>query len=186
MSSIYEFVKEARDNYRSETIDITDGLEFSQYETLRIIELYHNSKFTTGSKDTLGREKPFYNICKFRVNVAVRATDLDTKDVTIQADSAGHYAQSFLLTLKNRNWMKMTRGRPVLEQDGPHAREVWRRAHQEDRTPERASAARHALARCHHRHRRHSERSEDRTPLLHPCGTQGHGGHVGDPFRGGA
>jgi hypothetical protein len=32
MTTIYEFVKEARDNYRSETIDITDGLEFQKMD----------------------------------------------------------------------------------------------------------------------------------------------------------
>jgi hypothetical protein len=81
---------------------------FSQPETLRTIELYHNSRVTTGNKDTLKREKPFYNICKFRVNVAMCATDIDTKDVTIEAEGAGPYGQSFVLSLKNRKWMKQS------------------------------------------------------------------------------
>jgi hypothetical protein len=51
MGSIYEFVKEQRDRCRSETVSITDGYEFSQYETLRTIELYRNSRSTTGSTD---------------------------------------------------------------------------------------------------------------------------------------
>ena len=38
--SIYDFVAEQHDNYRSETVEITDGYEFSQYGTLRTIELY--------------------------------------------------------------------------------------------------------------------------------------------------
>jgi hypothetical protein len=76
-------------------IEVVPGYEFSQYETLRTIELYHGSKFKTGSKDSLKREKPFYNICKFRVNVAVRAIDLDTKDVLIEADDMGAYGLSF-------------------------------------------------------------------------------------------
>jgi hypothetical protein len=108
MSSIYEFVKEQRENYRSQSIEITEGYEYSQYQTLRTIELYHNSKFETGNKDTLKREKPFYNITKFRVNVATRATDLDTKNVKIVSDKAGAYVESFLLSLKNRNWMKQS------------------------------------------------------------------------------
>jgi hypothetical protein len=106
MNSIYEFVKQARDDYYSKVIEEVPGYEFSQYETLRTIELYHGSKFKIGSKDSVKREKPFYNICKFRVNVAVRATDLDTKDVLIEADDVGAYAQSFILNLKNRKWMK--------------------------------------------------------------------------------
>jgi hypothetical protein len=106
--TIYEFVKEQREKYRTDTIEITQGYDYNQYQTLRTVELYHNSRFETGNKDALGREKPFYNICKFRVNVATRATDMDTKNVKIMSESAGAYAQSFLLTLKNRNWMKRT------------------------------------------------------------------------------
>lgn len=110
MLSIYEFVRTQRDDYRSQTIAIADGYEFSQYETLRTIELYHNSRFLTSNKDTLGREKPFYNISKFRVNVATRATDIDTKDVQIESERIGQkaYAASFILNLKNRNWMKQS------------------------------------------------------------------------------
>jgi hypothetical protein len=108
MSSIYEFVKEQRENYRSRTIEITEGYDFSQYQTLRTIELYHNSKFETGNKDSLLREKPFYNICKFRVNVATRATDLDTKNVKVKSEKLGADDAAFLLNLKNRNWMKQS------------------------------------------------------------------------------
>ena len=39
MSSIFEFVKKQRDSYRSDTTTIAEGYEFSQYETLRTIEL---------------------------------------------------------------------------------------------------------------------------------------------------
>jgi hypothetical protein len=73
VSSIHEFVREQRDSYRSQSVEITLGYEYNQYETLRTIELYHNSRFTTGPKDSLLREKPFYNITKFRVNVVPAA-----------------------------------------------------------------------------------------------------------------
>ena len=56
MDSIYEYVKNARDEYFSRTIEVVSGYEFSQYETLRTIKLYHNSKFTSGNKDSLKRE----------------------------------------------------------------------------------------------------------------------------------
>jgi hypothetical protein len=78
MDSIYEFVKSARDEYCSGTIEVIPGYEFSRHVTLCTIELYYNSKFISGSKDGLRRKKRFYNICKFRMNVAIRATDLDT------------------------------------------------------------------------------------------------------------
>jgi hypothetical protein len=106
--SIYEFVRQARDDYYSQRIEVVPGYEFSQYETLRTIELYDNSQFLSGNKDSLGREKGFFNITKFRRNVATRATDLDTKDVHPESTRATQkgYIQSFVLSLKNRNWMK--------------------------------------------------------------------------------
>jgi hypothetical protein len=99
MSSIYDFVKKQRNSYRSDTITIADGYEFAQYDTLRTIELYHNSRFTTGSTASLGHDKSFFNFCKFRANVAVRATDLDTKDVQIESERIGPkgFAASFIL-----------------------------------------------------------------------------------------
>jgi hypothetical protein len=94
MASIYEFVRDQRTSYHSDEIQIVDGYEHSQYRTLRTIELYHNSRFETGNKDALKREKPFYNITKFRVNVATRATDLDTKNVKVTSESVGAYGSS--------------------------------------------------------------------------------------------
>jgi hypothetical protein len=110
VKSIYKFVAAQRDSYRSDTIEITEGYDFSQYETLRTIELYDNDRFLTGPKDSLDREKPFFNIVSFRKNVATRATDLDTKDVQIQSDriTKTSYAETFLLNLKSRNWMKLS------------------------------------------------------------------------------
>ena len=89
METIFDFVKEQRTQYRAYTIEIANGYDYSQYQTLRTIELYHNSKFLTGSQDSLKREKPFYNIYKFRVNVAVRATDIDTNDIQVSSEARG-------------------------------------------------------------------------------------------------
>ena len=49
MSSIFEFVKNQRDRHRTDTVEITDGYEFSQYETLRTIELHYNSRCLPGN-----------------------------------------------------------------------------------------------------------------------------------------
>jgi hypothetical protein len=55
VKSTYKFVAAQRDSYRSDTIEITEGYEFSQYETLLTIELYDNDRFLTGNKDDLYR-----------------------------------------------------------------------------------------------------------------------------------
>jgi hypothetical protein len=57
MDIIFDFVKKQRTQYRAYTIEIADGYEYSQYQTLRTVELYHNSKFTTGNLASLKREQ---------------------------------------------------------------------------------------------------------------------------------
>jgi hypothetical protein len=98
VKSIYKFVAAQRDSYRSDKITVTEGYNFSQYETLRTIELYDNDRFVTGNIDGLDRQKPLFNIVSFRKNVAIRATDLDTKDVKIESErtTKTSYAESFL------------------------------------------------------------------------------------------
>ena len=59
MTSKHEFVRQQRDDYRSQTITVADGYDFSQYEMLRTIELYHNSRFLSGNKDSLAAKSHF-------------------------------------------------------------------------------------------------------------------------------
>lgn len=95
-------------NWEKSTIQVTDGLEFNQYQTLRRIEFYTSSRYLTGlnNRDSRGRLKPFYNITNYRVNIATRATDIDTKDIQIIADSPKFFPTSFILQKEVYNWMK--------------------------------------------------------------------------------
>lgn len=88
------------------SVDIADGLVFSQYETLRKVEFYSNSKYILGERDALGRKKPFYNVVNDKVNVAVRATDIDTKDIEITADEPNGIVPAFLFKKELQRWYK--------------------------------------------------------------------------------
>ncbi|MDQ3817848.1 MAG: hypothetical protein M3362_09170, partial [Acidobacteriota bacterium] len=94
--NIFSFVRDQRQNYQTKKVKITNGYDYNQADTLNLIELYYNSQFATGNLDSNGREKPFYNINKFRVNVATRATDLDVKDIKIESETSDDYVRSFL------------------------------------------------------------------------------------------
>jgi len=104
--NIFSFVRDQRQNYKTKKVKITNGYDYNQADTLNLIELYYNSQFSTGNLDSNKREKPFYNIVKFRVNVATRATDLDVKDIKIESETSDDYVRSFLLTKENQVWMK--------------------------------------------------------------------------------
>lgn len=51
--------------------------EFSQRETIALIDLYYNSQFRSGKYDSEGRQKIFLNVGKFRTDVAEMQIDID-------------------------------------------------------------------------------------------------------------
>lgn len=103
---IEKFIKTKIDSWKQNEITLIDGLDFNFYENIRKIEFFTNSKYMSGQKDRRGKLKPFYNIINFRVNIATRATDLDTKDIQIVSDEPQYNGLSFLLQKEVSNWMK--------------------------------------------------------------------------------
>ena len=107
MLTISQELEKIKNNY-DKTIDLVDGLPFSQKKQIRTIEYYNNSKYLNGQKDELGREKPFFNILNAICDVENTAKDIDTKDIQITSDDANHYLESWLLSKDIYVWMKET------------------------------------------------------------------------------
>lgn len=82
------------------------GYYFSQAETLSLIDLYYNSKFTNGSKDTEGQRKLFLNICAFRADVASKMIDLDTKDFVFIPDESSSKWTAWFIAKEFRDWAR--------------------------------------------------------------------------------
>ena len=95
-------------SYYNDTVSIVDGLNYSQFDTIKQIEYYVNSKYLSGNKDALGREKPFFNIINAKVNTSITATDVDTKDINVYAENPGAFDKSFLIQREVNEWMKET------------------------------------------------------------------------------
>lgn len=102
---IKEELELIKTNY-DKTIDLVDGLPFSQKNQIRTIEFYNNSKYLNGQLDELGREKPFMQILNAICDVENTAKDLDTKDINITSDDSNHYLESWLLSKDIQVWMK--------------------------------------------------------------------------------
>ena len=102
---IQEELNLIKTNY-DKTIDLVDGLPFSQKKQIRTIEYYTNSKYLNGQKDELGREKPFMQILNAICDVENTAKDLDTKDIKVDSDDGNHYMESFMLSKDIQVWMK--------------------------------------------------------------------------------
>ncbi len=87
-------------------IQLLDGLNFSQKDTVRMIEFYSNSKYLNGQKDELGRDKPFKQITNAVVDTENAAKDIDTKDITITSDDPNHFTEAMLMSKDIYEWMK--------------------------------------------------------------------------------
>lgn len=108
MKTIFSEVLEVKDNYERGTIERIEGLVFSQYYTIKMIEFYSNSRYLDGQKDELGREKPFFNIVNANVDVSIAATDVDLKDIILEAADSASQEKSFILNKLAQGWMRET------------------------------------------------------------------------------
>ena len=84
----------------------TSGYEFSQWQTLNLIELYYNSKFESGLLDSEGQRKTFFNIVKFRSDVASKQIDIDVKDFVFVPDEGASVWPAYFLGHRFRKWAK--------------------------------------------------------------------------------
>ena len=107
--SIHSLVRQAEQNYIYGTAKLGEYVDWSMYKTIETIFAYLNSKHTSGSTDSLGREKPFFNIVTAAVNIWYRATDIDKKDINVRANDAKTMLASFLATIILHDWMKRAR-----------------------------------------------------------------------------
>ena len=87
---------------------ISKYVKFSMRETLNTIDAYLNSKHTSGETDSMGREKPFFNIVTSAANIWYRATDIDRKNIKLRATKKTHYTLAFLMSILLQEWMKKT------------------------------------------------------------------------------
>lgn len=106
MQSITSLVKERENTYINGRANISQYVDYSQYETIGTIEAYLNSKHISGSEDALGREKPFFNIVTAVSNIWMRATDIDRKNIRFRATKRAEVIPVFLANCWLQVWMK--------------------------------------------------------------------------------
>ena len=109
LKNIYAFVRQQEYLYRSGATKISKYVNHSLSETVQTIYAYLNSKHISGEKDSLDRDKPFFNIVTAARNIWFRATDLDRKDIKIRETDSDHVISAFIATIKLQEWMRKER-----------------------------------------------------------------------------
>ena len=108
-NDIYSYIRHQEYLYRSGSTKISKYVDHSLSETVQTVYAYINSKHISGEKDSLGRDKPFFNIVTAARNIWFRATSLDRKDIKIRETDSDHVISSFIATIKLQDWMRRER-----------------------------------------------------------------------------
>ena len=105
-TTIYELVRQAEQNDQQGNTLISKYVTFDMREIINKIEAYINSKHISGDTDSMGREKPFFNIVTGIVNIWFRATDIDRKNIRVKSTKAEDTIMAFLGTVHLNQWMR--------------------------------------------------------------------------------
>ena len=104
--TIGEIVRKAEQDYNVGTTTISKYVDWSMSENLNKIDAYLNSKHISGSEDSQGREKPFFNIVTAAVNIWFRATDIDRKNIRIKPTKSKDIMSAFVASVLLQDWMR--------------------------------------------------------------------------------
>jgi len=106
METALEIIRQKEQNYINGTTLISEYVSFSPKLNIDKIEAYLNSKHISGKTDSLGREKPFFNIVTANTNVWYRATDIDRANIRIKGTESAHHTLALVADAKNKEWMR--------------------------------------------------------------------------------
>lgn len=106
MQSVGTIVRKQETEYRRGTVQMSKYVSFNMHDTIEQIDAYLNSKHISGETDSLGRDKPFFNICIAASNIWFHATDIDRKNIKLRATNSKSWINSYLYTVKLQEWMR--------------------------------------------------------------------------------
>jgi len=95
-STVSQIVKD----FKEKTVEMTKGFHFSQYETIRRINLYINDKYLERNDDAI-----FWNISTPRIPHFAKNIDLDTKDLMPYGEGDVGILEAYCLRIKFRRWL---------------------------------------------------------------------------------
>lgn len=113
LDNIYAQIRQENKDYYDNFISVVPGYSFNQYQTLKRIHLYHNSKYENGGT-YLNRELIFYNINNAPCEVATRMLNVDTKHIRLWPTNPDHYFATFLLEKELKQWLKTSKMSRIL------------------------------------------------------------------------
>jgi len=103
--NIQQIIRSEINDFLYQPIEVVPGYLFNQYDTIKRCHLYLNSRFEDSSFYQ-NREKIFYNIVKYRRDIAAKFLNIDTKDIRLWDMNSKSKWGTFLLEKELKLWMK--------------------------------------------------------------------------------
>lgn len=103
--NIFSTIRSEIDDFIYNSIEVVPGYLFNQYDTIRRCHLYLNSKFLD-SANYQNKEKIFYNINKYRRDIAAKFLNIDTKDIRLWEMNPKSKWSTFIFEKELKLWMK--------------------------------------------------------------------------------
>ncbi len=104
--SIGSLVRRMERDYISGQTTSSKYVTTSFSDDVNRIYAYLDSKHISGDTDSLGRDKPFFNISIASRNIWFRATSIKPKGIRLKATKSGDVFTSYLATAKLQEWMR--------------------------------------------------------------------------------
>ena len=117
--NIFEAIRQERQDFLYNQIEIVDGYTFSQYNNIKKIHKYYNSHYNDGDYETINgitRKKVFWNIGKRRATISSKQINIDTKDFLLISENQATEWNVLLLQKELKAWMNRSKYAKVLKQ----------------------------------------------------------------------
>jgi hypothetical protein len=128
---IFKLIESEITSYVGTSIEISPGVNFSQYDLVKKIARFSNKVYEKGNKDSQGNYKYWYDIITPRVDNEIKNIDFDTKDISYYSDIPDDYLAIYLMNLASKQWMRDkqegVRLNNAIEQFSALGNMVWKR-----------------------------------------------------------
>lgn len=119
MIDIFKQIREERQDFLQNEIEIVPGYNFNQYNTIKKIHLYFNSHYEKGDYEDVNgvlRKKVFHNLSTWRCEVATKMIDMDVKDFILVSNNQETDWNVFILEKELKVWLKKSEMGQILNE----------------------------------------------------------------------
>lgn len=109
MKNIFQQIRDERQDFLQNEIEVVPGYNFSQYNTLKKAHLYYTGNYEKGNYEEIGgilRKKVFHQMSTWRCEVATKMIDMDIKDFVLVSNDNETDWNVYILEKELKVWLK--------------------------------------------------------------------------------